>query len=228
MNSTPRHLAAMAIEHPALPAGPAEWFRGYGIMGQPFRSGHVLALRHFASSIGPAYISVWHRDPNNAWTIWTNAETQYSCPRYFSNGAQRIIQAPIHVAWPNPNRITVTINGRLTWNTELATSTATRAMTAMSAAIPAPLWQNRAVLSAMAAVAGPLLGAGKLAMHGITPNGQWFKANPKRIWLVTDSHATLDGTDLGPTGPAPTPAALGDFRLPQRGIFAIGQSYFQA
>jgi len=47
-----------------LPAGSEERFFGYGVMGLPFRSGHVLGLRRFpASSIGPGYRSVWHRDP---------------------------------------------------------------------------------------------------------------------------------------------------------------------
>jgi hypothetical protein len=37
-----------------LPPGAQERFFGYGVMGLPFRSGHILALRRFpASSIGP-------------------------------------------------------------------------------------------------------------------------------------------------------------------------------
>jgi hypothetical protein len=40
---------------PELPSGGEERFTGFGVMGIPFASGHVLALRRFAaSSIGPA------------------------------------------------------------------------------------------------------------------------------------------------------------------------------
>jgi hypothetical protein len=43
----------------ALPEGEDERFFGYAVIGLPFDSGHVLALRRFpASSIGPAYTSV--------------------------------------------------------------------------------------------------------------------------------------------------------------------------
>ena len=45
-----------------LPRGDGERYAGYAIMGLPFRSGHVLAMRRSpASSIGPAYTSIWHR-----------------------------------------------------------------------------------------------------------------------------------------------------------------------
>jgi hypothetical protein len=45
-----------------IPPGAEERFFGYGVMGLPFRSGHVLGLRRFpASSIGPRYRSVGGR-----------------------------------------------------------------------------------------------------------------------------------------------------------------------
>jgi hypothetical protein len=41
----PRHLAERTEASPSLPPGTEERFSGYGVMGLPFRSGHVLALR---------------------------------------------------------------------------------------------------------------------------------------------------------------------------------------
>ena len=53
-----------------LPEGDDERFTGYGLMGVPFRSGHVLCLRRFpVTSIGRGYTSVWHRDPGGCWTL---------------------------------------------------------------------------------------------------------------------------------------------------------------
>ena len=49
---------------------------------------------------------------------------------------------------------------------------------------------------------------------------------PTLVWLIADTSATLDGVDLGDIGPAPTPGELGDFRIPQRVIFAIGRALF--
>ncbi len=50
-----------------LPRGSEERFSGYGVMGLPFVSGHVLCLRRFpVTSLGEGYTSVWHRDPKGA------------------------------------------------------------------------------------------------------------------------------------------------------------------
>jgi len=49
---------------------------------------------------------------------------------------------------------------------------------------------------------------------------------PTLVWLIADTSATFDGVDLGDIGPAPTPGELGEFRIPQRGIFAIGRALF--
>jgi hypothetical protein len=68
-----------------IPPGAGERFLGYGIMGLPFRSGHVLGLRRFpASSIGPGYRSVWHRDPRGRWTFYQDQPAELACTRYFS------------------------------------------------------------------------------------------------------------------------------------------------
>ena len=49
----PAELVQEVERHPEPPPGSGERFAGYGVMGLPFRSGHVLALRRSpASSIG--------------------------------------------------------------------------------------------------------------------------------------------------------------------------------
>ena len=66
-----------------------------------------------------------------------------------------------------------------------------------------------------------------MSLVGRAPNGQRFVANPHAVWLVSDSKATLDGIDLGAIGPSPTPGQMADFRIPQRGVFAIGRAFFR-
>ena len=67
---SPRTLVESVERNPALPSGPEERFAGYGVMGVPFSSGYILALRHFpASSVGPGYTSVWIREPAGVWTM---------------------------------------------------------------------------------------------------------------------------------------------------------------
>lgn len=49
-------LTAEIELRPELPSGGDERFAGFGVMGLPFASGHVLAMRRFpASSIGPVH-----------------------------------------------------------------------------------------------------------------------------------------------------------------------------
>ena len=70
MPSDPRTRIARLESTLSLPPGTQERFSGYGLMGLPLRSGHVLAMRRFgASSVGPGYASVWHRSPDGAWSF---------------------------------------------------------------------------------------------------------------------------------------------------------------
>lgn len=213
-----------------LPRGEDERVAGYGVIGLPFASGHYFALRDFvASSFGPAYRAVWHRDPSGAWSIYSTTEAEQSCPRYLSSAlAQPTIVTPIDVTWLDDFRVRVYIDDVLDWTIEARPTPSTRLMTGMSRQMPDWAWTNPAVLGVMGRMAGPMLSAGRMRLHGILPNGQEFSAAPQRIWSVTDSSATMHGRDLGPIGPLPQQDRLGDFWLPQRGIFfADGFGHFE-
>ncbi|MGY2007965.1 hypothetical protein ACW9HJ_13385 [Nocardia gipuzkoensis] len=41
------------------------------------------------------------------------------------------------------------------------------------------------------------------------------------------SRPPLPGSDIGPPGPLAEQTRLGDFWLPQRGMFAVGETYFE-
>jgi hypothetical protein len=226
----PRTIVRGIEQGAPLPRGRAERFVGYAVIGLPFASGHVLAMRRFpTSSVGPGYTSIWHRSPEGAWTMWVDVEPLQACPRYFGNGVERVIRAPIGFSWPDSSRMTARIDeGRvLDWEIELDSTLVTRFFSAVGKVTPDILWRRRSVLSAMAAVAGPLLRVGRLSLHGNAPNGQWFKANSKLIWFVTGGRARLCGADLGAFGSLSEPASLGDFLIPQRGIFTIGHAFFE-
>ena len=42
---------------------------------------------------------------------------------------------------------------------------------------------------------------------------------------MSDSHAVVQGTDLGPIGPLVEQAHMADFYFPQHGIFALGRVF---
>lgn len=224
---TPADAAARA-EHAALPGGVGDRFAGYGVMGLPFASGHVLAMRRFAaSSIGPGYTSVWHRDPAGTWTFWQDQADDQACSRYFSAGVGETVRTPVEVAWPNATTLRVAVPAvGLEWSSTLRTTAATRVLNGMGRLMPERAWRSTTVLAAMAPVAGRALRAGRVGMVGTSPNGHAFVANPRQLWVIDDATARLGNDDLGAPGPLAQQAALGDFWIPQRGVFAIGQAFF--
>jgi hypothetical protein len=226
----PRELVEKLEQHAQLPPGKEERFAGYGVMGLTFTSGHILGLRRFpASSLGPGYTSVWHRDPEGRWSMYQNVPPDQACTRYFGSAVAEAAVQDIGIAWSRPNEFTVSTQGDcpITWSLSLAAVPATRFMNALGGATPGPLWRQPVFLKFMGGVASLALGAGHLALAGEAPNGQRFIANPRLIWTVDHSYATVAGQDLGSIGPLPVQAKLGDFWIPQRGLFVIGSAFFE-
>jgi len=218
-----------ALERQApLLDGPGDRFSGYGIIALSFKSGHVLALRRFsASSLGPGYISVWHRDPSGAWTFYSTVSPDLSCGRYFGAEIDRNFVTPIDIVWASSMRFRVLVGTAVDWDVSLGTSPATLLLNTVAGAIPERAWQAPRVLRLVGAAARIALGTGPLNLTGLTPNSQRFVTTPRRLWLVESSQAVIDGVDVGPVGPLATQARLRDFLLPQRGLFVIARARFR-
>jgi hypothetical protein len=197
-------------------------------MGLPFRSGDVLALRRFpASSIGPGYRSVWHRDPNGRWTFYQDQPAELACTRYFGTAVDEVREGPIQIDWTGPRSFDVRAGGGdLEWKVELASTPVTRLLNRGGSLLPARAWRSGPVLTLMSRIAAVALGAGRVRLSGLTPNGQRFVANPLTMWLISRSIATVAGTALGEIGAARNQAQLRDFAIPQRGVFVIGRAFF--
>ena len=228
MTTTAQDLAEQAETRTTPIAGPGERYAGYGVMGLPFASGHYLAFRRFPRTpFGLPYTSVWYRDPDGVWTFFVNAPAAESCPRYFDAAISASIRTEIALTWTGPSRVVLEIPGWMAWTVELERSAPTALMSGMARLMPGPAWNSRAVLAAMSRMAGPMLGAGRIRLTGSTPNGQWFMAGPRQVWSIATSTAVVDGTDLGRPGPLPEQTRLGDFWLPQTGLFMVGETGFE-
>ena len=223
----PAAFARQVEEHPQLPPAACERVSGYGVMGLPFSSGHVLGLRRWtASSVGEGFTSIWHRDPAGRWTFYESVPSEVACTRYFGASVERVQVGPIALDWEDQRRLHVsTVDGAVDWTIELGSTPATRLMSIFGSALPLAAWRSRPLLLAMGRMAGWSLGVGKVKLTGMTSNGQRFDANPLRIWFVTSSHAVVEGQELGAIGPLDEQAHLRDFYIPQRGIFAIGRVF---
>ena len=226
---TPQRAATAVIENPTLPAGDDERFVGFAVMGPPFASGHYLVLRDLpATSFGPGYRSVWHRDPAGIWTFYATTPGQLGCARYFSSATPNAaVQCDIDVTWVTPWSLLIVIPGLLEWHVDIRTTPSTRLISIMNALLPARVWTNQPILGLMGRAAGLRPGAGQVRLCGTAPNGQRFMIAPIRVWAAAASRAFLRGEDLGPIGPLDRQARLGDLRPPQRGMFAVGHGRFE-
>lgn len=226
----PREIVA-AIENGAeLPRGDDERFVGYGVMGIPFVSGHMLCLRRFpTNSIGEGYTSVWHRNPDGEWIFIQDAPPTQACSRYFGSAVTESLIRRIQIDWTGARDFSVAIEGdySLSWQISLCQTMTTRVANAMGQIIPGALWRNRTVLSLVSVVGGLFLGAGRLNLTGRVPNGQRFVSNPRKMWAVSSSRAVWRGQDLGKVGALPTQAKIGDLWLPQQGRFFVGSAFLE-
>jgi hypothetical protein len=214
----------------APPAGDHECLTGYGVMGLPFASGHVLALRRWTtSSYGPPFTSVWHRAPDGRWTFVAAAPPALACTRYTGVDVETALVGEVRVAWEGPSTLGVTVPLLdLRWTLTLGVTPVTRAFAAMQRVVPQALVHGAAGHALLAGVARLGLGTGRMALRGRMPNGQRFRARPRALWVVTDARATLAGVSLGAPGALAEQARIGDFRVPQCGVLAVGAACFDA
>jgi hypothetical protein len=223
----PRDLIEQIEAKPPLPEGEGERFGGYGVMACPFASGDILCHRRFpASSVGLAYTSIWHRDPQGVWTFYQDVEPMQGCTRFFGRDVQQIENVQFASEWLDGRTLRISVPGTLEWEMSLASTPMTRVMNGIGSAMPDALWHNETVLKAMAAVAGVALGAGKLGLSGRVPNGQHFVANPLIVWTIRSARATLHARDFGSLAKSASQAKLGDFWIPRTGLLAIGRAFF--
>lgn len=219
-SNSPRSHAELAESTAALPAGNYERFAGYAVMGMPFSSGHYLAFRRFpASSVGPAYTALWLYRPTVGWTIYADAPPEVSCARYFGAALAGTRLAEVPFRWEGPFKLSVGVPGVVRWDLEFRETRTTAALTSLAHLMPDPWRHSPKVLAAMGRFMGPALQAGKLRLTGTVPNGQQYQAQPLSVWMVKNSHATIDGDSAGAPQPLPEQAHLADFWLPQRGLF---------
>lgn len=227
--NSPRAVTAELERRPPLTDAEVERFAGYGVMGLTFTLGDVLALRRVpASSIGPAYTSIWHRDPRGRWTLYTDGDPALGCSRYFGEELARTVRARIRLEWTGPRSLAVAVpRHQLDWAIRLEARAGTRAWSALARLLPrrAFLAPGPAVL--LGALAGRLLRTAPLRLRGRTPGGQWFAIRPSRLWAATASAAVVGGRDLGPLGPHPRAPYLGDLVLPDRGLFMAGEWLYE-
>jgi hypothetical protein len=225
---TPKSVAARMEAHREPGALGGERFSGYGVVGLAFTSGRILGFRRYtASSIGPPFASIWEREPHGNWIIHTNVDPKRSCARYFGAAARDMRADDIEIRWTGPRDVTVTARyARLRLAVRLAATPATAALGAAARLLPRRVWRQRGAAERLAAAAAALLDTGRVTLTGRTPSGHDYYLQPHALWRVEAAAGVLNGSDIGQMVPLADPAALGDFRIPGRGIFAVGDALY--
>lgn len=226
----PKNMVEVIERQAEVPRGTEERFFGYGVVGLPFKSGHILALRRWpASSLGQSYTSVWHRNPEGRWTFIQDAPPQQACTRYFGSAVSQYLTSDIGITWTGEWDFSVDIPGEyeVHWQVSLEENFTTQMLNTLGGLIPDFLWRRQTFLKLLERLGGSVMGSGRMSLTGRLPNGQRFITQPRYMWNIAATQARVRGQDLGEMAPLAQQARLGDFWIPQQGRFFIGKAFLE-
>lgn len=222
--------AAQSIEPRARPSpvDGSEYACGWGIYAHPFDSGHVLALRVFPENDFAPYRAIWHRTPEEEWTIYVDGpRLDTACPRYYGAAARDSRFAEISLDWTGPLDLTIEMDDpELVWTASMADSSLVDVVNAISTTVPEALARTRPLTQVMEWMGGTVFDLGSINLAGVTPNGQEAILLPRQLVPIASASAHFDGTDLGEPAKHAENPTIGELKLPARPILAIGKGYF--
>jgi hypothetical protein len=129
----------------------------------------------------------------------------------------------IDITWNGAAELSITaVRARLHLALRLQGTPLTRVLGAASRAAPDSLIEQ----ARFGAIAGNILGAGRMTLAGTAPAGQRFVIRPHALWRVSAAAAVIDGRDKGAVAVPFDQASLGGFLIPRRGLFATGRVEF--
>ena len=151
------------------------------------------------------------------------------CTSHFAPALDRVAVSPIRLEWDGPWHLAISVDGgrEISWRVTLAAPWRIRLVTTMAAAIPERWWTRPRALAAIAAAVRAMLGTGPLRLAGRLPSGARYLSNPRRVWLIEASRASIRGVDLGEVTRLSQRVALGDFVIPRRALLASGPLFIE-
>ncbi|MFD8599511.1 hypothetical protein ACFV1L_31360 [Kitasatospora sp. NPDC059646] len=168
---------ASHLSHPPTGQGGSPWdgyqhARGRAVLGLPFDTGRVLALRGLPQSGSGPYRSVRHRTPDGEWSIHVDGpRVESACPRHHGAACAHTGTARIGPTRTGPDTLLATMDRPAPGSTvSAADGPVPRALDAVSSVLPpsgrrpAPLVRRREVPAR-----GP--GLGRLRTAGPKPSG---------------------------------------------------------
>lgn len=205
-----------------------EYVKGWGVFAQPFATGHVLALRVVRENDFGSYRTLWHRDPEGAWSIYVDGpRLDTACPRYYGAACTYTGFGRLDLEWLGPATLRVHLDSiDLDWVLTAVQTPLLRILNVLNDAVPLSTWRYPAMVHTRERIARAL-GMGGLRLRGRMPSGHVGTLMPQRMYLINDAAATLNGRDLGPPAQLRDNPTIGDFPLPARGVLAVGQGVWE-
>jgi hypothetical protein len=157
-----------------------------------------------------------------------DSDPDRSYPRFFGSAMDRVLVEEIDLSWEGPRRLSLTVPElRIQWGIRLKSDAVTRALSWVGSILPGAAWRRPLIQATMGRFGGRALGVGHLSLSGRVPNGQRFFAVPRFVYRIEATAAVVRGEDLGPMGPLQEQVRLGDYWIPNGGLFAIGEAALQ-
>lgn len=222
-------LSSLPVRRGVFPWANHEYVRGWGVFGLPFDSGHVLALRVFPDNDFAPYITIWHRTPDGAWSIFADApRLDIACPRYYGPACAVTSRARIRVHWIGRASLRIAMTSpSLEWRVRANETPLLRVLNGVSRHFPLWTWKSDVLVYARERIAQSVLGMGAIRMRGTMPSGHSGTLMPERLYFIEASTATLGGVNLGRPTHLDDPPRIGSVTLPSRGVLAIGQAAWE-
>lgn len=222
--SADMRAAIEALQRSAvLPAGAGERFAGFSALGIAFASGDVLAVHGIvASSLGPPFVSVWHRAPRGAWRFYADVEPDRSLARFTATDPAQAVTTAVVLRWLGPEMLRLTVPAAaIDVTLRLAASPFTRILADVRGRGAPPVRYSRGALRLLAWGARAFLRAGRISLAGRTPTGARLAVHPQGLWTVADASGTIEGRALGRLARPPRPVRLGTLWLPMRPLVVV-------
>ena len=222
-----RKASALAPRTGTSPWDGHEYGRGYAVLMLPFSSGHQLGLRVFPENDFGPYVSVWHRPPGEAWSIYVDGPSlETACPRYWGPVLDTAALTTIDVSWTGPNELRVEMEApALSWTLSLDAPAALRWTNAVSAALPLRTWKPGPLLRLREWMARRFLGMGAIRLSFTTASGHETVLVAQENYVVEESEATFNGRPLGEPVRLEENPTVGDVLLPKVPSFVFGQAH---
>lgn len=222
-----RKAGAIESETTTSPWPDHEHVLGYGALELPFSSGHLLGLRVWPRTDFTPWVSVWHRTPGGAWSIFNDGpSTETTCPRYWHPILERAELATIDVVWTGPSEVRIEMDEpSLVWTMSLRAPSFLHALNAVNARLPLWTWRPDPLLRIREWIAKRFLGMGNVRFSFTSASGHETTIMPQEVYLVDDASATFEGDDLGDLVRLETNPTIGGVPTPKRPVFVFGQAH---